>query len=137
MGRALPRSLLIALAVLATLTAASATVGANGAVAAPRDVTLPVRLAPGFAPTRLSSSLKLTITVEGCGPRYERTRLRWSARRLTITLLARPYMDTHVACPAFIALVPIDVPLHRALGDRAIYDGSADPPRLVTPAPAR
>jgi hypothetical protein len=106
----------------------------------PGYVVLPLRLAPRFTPTRASRALRVTVTQSGCGPRYDHPVLAWSARRLTVTLLARPdgpvSERTHVACPDYIALIPITVPLGRKLGARAIYDGGLVPPRLVERAPA-
>lgn len=122
-------------AVLATLPAARGSGLARGAHGTSRDVTLAVRLAPGFEPTHRSRSLQLRIAQAGCGPRYERAKLAWSPHRLTITLLARPHPTDHEACAAYVALLRITVHLHRQLGDRAIFDGSSSPPRLVAGPP--
>jgi hypothetical protein len=104
----------------------------------PGYVALPVRLAPGFRPTATSRALRVIVTQAGCGPRYDHAELVWSAHRLTITLLARPVgpvsQRTQVACPDYIAIVPVKIPLGRVLGARAIYDGGFAPPRLVVGA---
>ncbi len=135
-----PRAIGLArwLALAAALALGCFAAAPAGAQAAPRRfVDLPVALASGFHPQRTSRSIEVTFRQVGCGPIYDHARLRFSAHRLTVTLLARPGVPpgAHVVCPAYIAIRTLTIPLHRRLGARAIYDGGSDPPRLVARAP--
>jgi hypothetical protein len=133
-----PLLLIVALTIALATPAAARENGRTRVI--PGYVALTVRLAPPFRPTPTSGSLRVVVTQAGCGPRYDHAELVWSAHRLTITLLARPVdpvsQRTRVACPDYIAIVPVTIPLGRALGARTIYDGGFAPPRLVARAAA-
>jgi hypothetical protein len=114
------------------MTGSSAAVGA--VPFARRLIPLPFELAAKPRLTEGSTAVHLTVVQRGCGPIYDHPRLAWSPRRLTITLLARPWstpMRRAVACPDYVAIRPVTVGLGRPLGRRSLYDGAYSPPRLV------
>jgi hypothetical protein len=114
------------------LTGSSIAMGA--AASRSRLIPLPFELAAKPRLTEGSRSVPLTVVQRGCGPIYDHPRLSWSPRRLTITLLGRPWSTPDgrvVACPDYIAIRPVTVRLGRPLGARAIYDGAYSPPRFV------
>ena len=118
-----------------TCTASSAKYTVSGSSA---RLVLPFSIDPAFRISPRSVTIHLRVVQRGCGPVYERPLLRRSPRRLTITLLARPWgppTGRVIACPDFVAIRPISVEIGRPLGERAIYDGAFSPPREAAPAP--
>jgi hypothetical protein len=118
----------------AMLTGSSTAMGA--VPSASRLIPLPFELDAKPRLTEDSTAVHLTVVQRGCGPIYDHARLARSPRRLTITLLGRPWStptSRAVACPDYVAIRPVAVGLGRSLGRRSLYDGAYSPPRLVEP----
>jgi hypothetical protein len=119
--------LLVALAVWPIPSAPAAeSVPASKVLAIHFQLAAEPKLDPG------TTNLHLLIVQRGCGPIYEHARLRWAPRRLTVTMLARPWPHPSgepVLCPQYIAIRPVTLALGRRLGPRGVYDGSYRPPR--------
>jgi hypothetical protein len=107
---------------------ASQTHRSSGLLAIPFSIAAEPALEEG------STKLHLLVEQRGCGPIYERPRLAWSPGRLTVTMLARPWprpAGEPVACPQYIAIRPLTIPLGRPLGTRTLFDGFYRPPRAA------
>ena len=104
---------------------------------------VPFRLKRGFHPTPSTRVLPLVylVTWGGCAPgppTFARYRLLWRPRQLTVTLFVHraPPPPAGTVCPLDVrfGFAAERIRLPHALGWRALFDGSAKPPRRVRPS---
>ena len=125
-------------AVAALLAIVLGLLGAAPAGARSNEVRMHFSLDPEFKVTARSTAIHVKVEQRGCGPTYERPRVRRTASRVTITLIGRPPSPPPgpgVACPQYIAEIPVTVKIGGPLAHRAVFDGAWSPPREVAPAP--